>query len=44
MPDADADITAANVAASAYGCAGQRCMAASVLILVGNSDHILERS
>ena len=43
MPDADADITAANVAASAYGCAGQRCMAASVLILVGNSDHILEK-
>lgn len=43
MPDADADITAANVVASAYGCAGQRCMAASVLILVGNSDHILEK-
>lgn len=43
MPDADADLTAANVVASAYGCAGQRCMAASVLILVGKSDHILEK-
>jgi malonate-semialdehyde dehydrogenase (acetylating) / methylmalonate-semialdehyde dehydrogenase len=39
MPDADADITASNVVASAYGCAGQRCMAASVLLLVGKSDH-----
>jgi malonate-semialdehyde dehydrogenase (acetylating)/methylmalonate-semialdehyde dehydrogenase len=43
MPDADPEITAANVVASAYGCAGQRCMAASVLILVGNSNHILEK-
>lgn len=43
MPDADAELTAANVAASAYGCAGQRCMAASVLILVGNSNHILDK-
>lgn len=43
MPDADPEITASNVVASAYGCAGQRCMAASVLILVGESGHILER-
>jgi malonate-semialdehyde dehydrogenase (acetylating)/methylmalonate-semialdehyde dehydrogenase len=43
MPDADPEITASNVVASAYGCAGQRCMAASVLILVGKSDHILEK-
>jgi malonate-semialdehyde dehydrogenase (acetylating) / methylmalonate-semialdehyde dehydrogenase len=43
MPDADPDITAGNVVASAFGCAGQRCMAASVLILVGKCDHILER-
>ncbi len=42
MPDADPEITASNVVASAYGCAGQRCMAASVLILVGKTDHILE--
>lgn len=43
MPDADPELTAANVVASAYGCAGQRCMAASVLILVGSSDSILAK-
>ena len=43
MPDADPEITASNVVASAYGCAGQRCMAASVLVLVGETDHILEQ-
>jgi malonate-semialdehyde dehydrogenase (acetylating)/methylmalonate-semialdehyde dehydrogenase len=41
MPDAEPELTASNVVASAYGCAGQRCMAASVLILVGESDAIL---
>lgn len=34
-PDADVDKTAAAVINSAFGCTGQRCMAASVLILVG---------
>lgn len=43
VPDADPDITAKNVVASAMGCAGQRCMAASVLILVGNTGNILEQ-
>jgi len=43
VPDADPDMTAANVVASATGCAGQRCMAASVLIAVGDSDHILDK-
>ena len=42
MPDADPALTARNIAASAFGCAGQRCMAASVLILVGDSDHHLK--
>lgn len=45
VPDADPAITASNVTASVTGCAGQRCMAASVLILVGKdgeSDHILD--
>jgi malonate-semialdehyde dehydrogenase (acetylating)/methylmalonate-semialdehyde dehydrogenase len=41
VPDADPEMTAKNVVASAMGCAGQRCMAASVLILVGKTDHIL---
>ena len=41
VPDADPEITAKNVVASAMGCAGQRCMAASVLILVGDTGNIL---
>jgi malonate-semialdehyde dehydrogenase (acetylating) / methylmalonate-semialdehyde dehydrogenase len=46
MPDADPDATARNVVSSAMGCAGQRCMAASVLILVGEApaaDRVLDR-
>lgn len=42
VPDADVEITAKNVTSSATGCAGQRCMAASVLILVGDCDHLLD--
>lgn len=41
MPDADTDMTIANVVASATGCAGQRCMAASVLLAVGDTEHIV---
>jgi malonate-semialdehyde dehydrogenase (acetylating)/methylmalonate-semialdehyde dehydrogenase len=41
-PDADPEITAKNVIASATGCAGQRCMAASVLILVGDTGNMLD--
>ena len=43
MPDADPESTARNIAASAFGCAGQRCMAASVLILVGDCGAVLEQ-
>lgn len=42
VPDADSVITAKNVVSSAVGCAGQRCMAASVLIVVGDCDHIID--
>jgi malonate-semialdehyde dehydrogenase (acetylating)/methylmalonate-semialdehyde dehydrogenase len=42
VPDADPVITAKNVVSSAVGCAGQRCMAASVLIAVGDCDVILD--
>jgi len=42
VPDADVEITAKNVTSSATGCAGQRCMAASVLILVGDCDPLLD--
>lgn len=43
VPDADPEMTATNVVASATGCAGQRCMAASVLLAVGDVDHIIEK-
>ncbi len=37
MPDADMDQTVKALAASAYGCAGQRCMAGSLAIAVGGA-------
>ena len=43
VPDADPEMTANNVVASVTGCAGQRCMAASVLVAVGEVDHIIDR-
>ena len=43
LPDADPEMTATNVVASMSGCAGQRCMAASVMMAVGRTDHIVER-
>ena len=42
VPDADLELTAQNVTASYTGCAGQRCMAASVMVAVGEVDHIVE--
>jgi malonate-semialdehyde dehydrogenase (acetylating)/methylmalonate-semialdehyde dehydrogenase len=42
VPDADVEVTAKNVVSSFTGCAGQRCMAASVLITVGDCDHIID--
>src|SRR5688500_2552224 len=43
MPDADRQSTAENIVASMAGSAGQRCMAASVLVAVSASDHIIAR-
>jgi malonate-semialdehyde dehydrogenase (acetylating)/methylmalonate-semialdehyde dehydrogenase len=43
MPDADPEMTSSNVVASMSGCAGQRCMAASVMMAVAKTDHIIER-
>ena len=43
MPDAEPEMTSSNVVASMSGCAGQRCMAASVMLAVGKSDHIIDR-
>jgi malonate-semialdehyde dehydrogenase (acetylating)/methylmalonate-semialdehyde dehydrogenase len=46
VPDADPDVAVENIVASFTGCAGQRCMAASVLLAVGAAneiDPLLER-
>ncbi len=43
LPDAQPEMTATNVVASAIGCAGQRCMAASVMLAVGDVGHIIDR-
>ena len=43
MPDADLEMTSSNVVASMSGCAGQRCMAASVMLAVSDTDHIIQR-
>jgi malonate-semialdehyde dehydrogenase (acetylating)/methylmalonate-semialdehyde dehydrogenase len=37
LPDADLDTSTAVIADSAFGCAGQRCLAASIAILVGQA-------
>ena len=42
LPDAHPEMTASNVTASMSGCAGQRCMAASAMVAVGNVDHIVK--
>jgi malonate-semialdehyde dehydrogenase (acetylating)/methylmalonate-semialdehyde dehydrogenase len=42
VPDADVELTADNVLASFTGCAGQRCMAAAVMVAVGDVDHIID--
>ena len=42
LPDANVKMTATNVATSMSGCAGQRCMAASVMVAVGDVDHIID--
>jgi len=49
LPDADLDLTVSSVTESAFGCAGQRCLAASVAIPVGDArkpftDALVERA
>jgi malonate-semialdehyde dehydrogenase (acetylating)/methylmalonate-semialdehyde dehydrogenase len=39
MPDADMETTTRIMADSAFGCAGQRCLAASVAVTVGEAKH-----
>ena len=43
LPDANVEMTSSNVIASMSGCAGQRCMAASVMVAVSDTDRIIQR-
>jgi len=43
VPDADLELTASTVVASAFGCSGQRCMAASAMVAVGDVERIIAR-
>ncbi len=43
FPDANVNMTANNVVASMSGCAGQRCMAASVMVGVDDIQHIIDK-
>jgi malonate-semialdehyde dehydrogenase (acetylating)/methylmalonate-semialdehyde dehydrogenase len=44
LPDADRDTTTQIVADSAYGCAGQRCLAVSVAVTVGEAREWFGKS
>lgn len=43
LPDADVEMASSNIVASMSGCAGQRCMAASVMVAVDRSDPVIAR-
>ena len=42
LPDADIEMTTQIITDSVYGCAGQRCLAASTIITVGDHKNITE--
>jgi malonate-semialdehyde dehydrogenase (acetylating)/methylmalonate-semialdehyde dehydrogenase len=44
LPDADMETTTQITADSAFGCAGQRCLAASLAITVGDARHTFTES
>ena len=43
VPETDLELTAETVVASSFGCAGQRCMAASVMLAVGDVQAVIDR-
>ncbi len=43
LPDANQDLSGAGISDSFTGCAGQRCMAASVLLAVGKVDEHIQK-
>lgn len=42
MPDADLNKAVANIISSAYGSAGQRCMACSAVVVVGDGEEFVQ--
>ena len=44
MPDADLEVSSKIIADSVYGCAGQRCLAASNIITVGDERGLIKES
>lgn len=42
MPDADMDKAISNIISSAFGSAGQRCMACSAVVVVGDGNEFVE--
>ena len=44
LPDADLDVTANELTAAGYGSAGQRCMAISVVVAVGDAADAADRA
>jgi malonate-semialdehyde dehydrogenase (acetylating)/methylmalonate-semialdehyde dehydrogenase len=44
LPDADIERTANTISDSTYGCAGQRCLAASNIIMVGDSRGAMKEA
>mmetsp|Transcript_19060 Transcript_19060/g.28265 ORF Transcript_19060/g.28265 Transcript_19060/m.28265 type:complete len:532 (+) Transcript_19060:79-1674(+) len=44
LPDCDVEGTAQDVVVSYAGCAGQRCMAASVLLIVGDEEGAVQKA
>lgn len=44
LPDADLDMTTKIVADSAFGCAGQRCLATSLVFTVGKAEETFTRA
>jgi malonate-semialdehyde dehydrogenase (acetylating)/methylmalonate-semialdehyde dehydrogenase len=44
MPDADLDMSAKIVSDSAFGCAGQRCLAVSAAVMVGEASKAFTRA
>lgn len=43
LPDADPDVTVDGVVRSFTGCAGQRCMAASLMVAVGDVQPLIDK-